>query len=95
MRIEDLHSAAMALQGRGVASDATFRIWREDGAVRDSSSAAPMVAWPLRLAATARAIEATGSGSWTGGRRRGGAAAGCPRRPGSASRSAPTPAGRR
>ena len=28
------HSAAMTLQGRGVASDATFRGWREDGAVR-------------------------------------------------------------
>ena len=29
------HSFAMRLQGRGVASDATFRVWREDGAVRD------------------------------------------------------------
>ena len=28
------HTTAMTLQGRGVASDATFRAWREDGAVR-------------------------------------------------------------
>ena len=29
------HTCAMTLQGRGVASDATFRAWREDDAVRD------------------------------------------------------------
>ena len=32
------HSTAMHLQRRGVASDATFRAWREDGAIRDAAS---------------------------------------------------------
>jgi len=35
------HSHATDMEGRGVASDAIFRIWREDGAVRDSSFGSP------------------------------------------------------
>ena len=31
------HTFATALERRGVASDATFRVWRQDGAVRDGS----------------------------------------------------------
>ena len=34
------HTAAYRLEGRGVASDATFRTWREDGAVRDAGPGA-------------------------------------------------------
>src|SRR5208283_5109000 len=34
------HSAITFAQGRGVASDATFRAWRQDGAIRDGSPGA-------------------------------------------------------
>jgi integrase/recombinase XerD len=36
------HTFANDWQRRGVASDATFRRWREDGAVRDAGACAPM-----------------------------------------------------
>jgi integrase len=43
IRLHDLrHTHATVLQRRGVASDATFRRWREDGAVRDAGACAPM-----------------------------------------------------
>ena len=43
IRLHDLrHGAATLAQRRGVASDATFRVWREDGAVRDAVASAPM-----------------------------------------------------
>ncbi|HXL94252.1 MAG TPA: tyrosine-type recombinase/integrase [Streptosporangiaceae bacterium] len=39
IRLHDLrHTHATLLQRRGVASDATFRAWREDGAIRDAAS---------------------------------------------------------
>jgi integrase len=38
------HSAATAIQRRGVASDATFRSWREEGDAGDSGGALPLPA---------------------------------------------------